>query len=510
MNHRHGGKDFMAMHRHGFVRVATSTPRVRPADVSFNRDAILEEARRADAAGRRPGGLSRALRLLLRHRRPPPAGRAPRRGRRPRSATSPRRAPIWRRSSWSARRCAQRAGSTTARWRSRAAGCSASCRRASCPTTASTTRSAGSPPAASVAGLTIRVAGQEVPFGTDLIFEASDLAGFVFHVEICEDFWAAVPPSTPGALAGATILANLSASNITIGKADERHLLCRSQSARAVAAYVYSAAGPGESTTDLAWDGQGVIYELGDLLAEIRALPAGAAALHRRRRHRPHPRRADADADLQRHGRGGRRSAPPVPPHPLRAPADASPTSASIRPIRRFPYVPEPHDASRPGLLRGLQHPGARACAGASRRPSGKHMVIGVSGGLDSTHALIVAAKVCDRLGLPRTHHPRLHHAGLRHRRGDQGQRLEADERARRHRRGDRHPPGGAADARATWATPSPRASRSTTSPSRTCRRASAPTISSASPTSAAASSSAPATSPSWRSAGAPTASATR
>ena len=120
---------------------------------------------------------------------------------------------------------------------------------------------------------TIRVAGEEVPFGPDLLFEATDLPGFIFHMEICEDFWAPVPPSTFAALGGATILANLSASNITIGKSDERHLLCRSQSARAVAAYVYSAAGPGESTTDLAWDGQGIVYELGDLLAESSRFP---------------------------------------------------------------------------------------------------------------------------------------------------------------------------------------------------------------------------------------------
>ena len=112
-----------------------------------------------------------------------------------------------------------------------------------------------------------------MPFGPDLVFEATDLPGFLFHMEICEDFWAPVPPSTRAALGGATILANLSASNITIGKSDERHLLCRSQSARAVAAYVYSAAGPGESTTDLAWDGQGIVYELGDLLAESERFP---------------------------------------------------------------------------------------------------------------------------------------------------------------------------------------------------------------------------------------------
>src|SRR5690606_17389135 len=104
--------------------------------------------------------------------------------------------------------------------------------------------------------------------GADLVFASGVLPGFRFFAEICEDIWAATPPSSLGALAGATILANLSASNIVIGKADERHMLCRSQSARAVAAYIYSAAGHGESTTDLAWDGQGMIYELGDLLGE--------------------------------------------------------------------------------------------------------------------------------------------------------------------------------------------------------------------------------------------------
>src|SRR5690606_26062326 len=117
-------------------------------------------------------------------------------------------------------------------------------------------------------GLRMRVAGQEVPFGTDLIFAASDLADCVFAAEICEDFWGATPPSSRAALAGALILCNLSASNIVVGKADERELLCVSQSMRCQAAYLYSAAGPGESTTDLAWDGQATIHELGRLLAK--------------------------------------------------------------------------------------------------------------------------------------------------------------------------------------------------------------------------------------------------
>src|SRR5206468_1680628 len=110
--------------------------------------------------------------------------------------------------------------------------------------------------------------GQGVPFGNDLIFEAENVEGFKLHVEICEDVWTPIPPSTYAALAGATVLANLSASNITIGKAAYRHDLCSSQSGKCIAAYLYSAAGPGESTTDLAWDGHALIYENGDLLAE--------------------------------------------------------------------------------------------------------------------------------------------------------------------------------------------------------------------------------------------------
>ena len=97
----------------------------------------------------------------------------------------------------------------------------------------------------------------------------------MLHVEICEDLWVPIPPSTYGALAGATVLANLSASNITIGKAGFRRELCASQSARTIAGYLYTAAGMGESTTDLAWDGQALIYENGDLLAESERFATG-------------------------------------------------------------------------------------------------------------------------------------------------------------------------------------------------------------------------------------------
>ena len=122
---------------------------------------------------------------------------------------------------------------------------------------------------------TIRIAGMRAPFGPDLLFAASDLPGFVLHVEICEDMFVPVPPSAEAAMAGATVLANLSGSPITIGRAEDRGLLARSASLRCLAAYVYAAAGEGESTTDLAWDGQTMIWENGVLLAESERFPKG-------------------------------------------------------------------------------------------------------------------------------------------------------------------------------------------------------------------------------------------
>src|SRR5205823_900041 len=119
----------------------------------------------------------------------------------------------------------------------------------------------------------VRLRDEVVPFGNDLVFEATNVDGFALHVEICEDVWTPIPPSTCAALAGATVLANLSASNITVGKAEYRHGLCAMQSGKCIAAYLYTAAGPGESTTDLAWDGQALIYENSELLAEAERFP---------------------------------------------------------------------------------------------------------------------------------------------------------------------------------------------------------------------------------------------
>ena len=127
----------------------------------------------------------------------------------------------------------------------------------------------------------------EVPFGADLLFEATDVAGLVLHVEICEDMWVPVPPSADAALAGATVLANLSGSPITVGRAEDRRLLVRSASSRCLAAYAFAAAGQGESSTDLSWDGQTMVYECGDLLGETERFPDG-------------PRRTVVDVDLDR------------------------------------------------------------------------------------------------------------------------------------------------------------------------------------------------------------------
>ena len=250
-------------------------------------------------------------------------------------------------------------------------------------------------------GQTIAVGGREVPFGTDLLFAHPRIAGFVVGIEICEDIWAPTPPSTRAALAGATVILNLSASNITIGKSDERHLLCRSQSSRAACAYVYSASGHGESTTDLAWDGQGMIYELGDLLAESARFDLK-------------PDLCLADVDCQRIvsdrlRMGTFNDGAEADGHPenryRRITFDHRPAAGDkglIRAVRRFPFVPnrrekldedcyEAFNIQVSGLIRRIE----------ATRP--KSLVIGISGGLDSTHALIVAAKACDALGLPRT-----------------------------------------------------------------------------------------------------------
>ena len=246
------------------------------------------------------------------------------------------------------------------------------------------------------------LAGAAVPFGPDLLFRAVDLPGFTLHVEVCEDMWVPVPPSARAALAGASVLANISGSPITVTKSDTRHLMCRSASARCLAAYVFAAAGEGESSTDLSWDGQTMIYENGDLLAQTERFPAG-------------PRRSVADVDLdtlrQERARNGsfddnRRTLVDIGEIDYRTvdfTLDAPTGDLGLRrAIDRFPFVP--NDASR--LAQDCYEAYAIQVSGLEQRLraiGNPKIVIGVSGGLDSTHALIVAAKAMDRLGRPRS-----------------------------------------------------------------------------------------------------------
>ena len=252
-----------------------------------------------------------------------------------------------------------------------------------------------------VSGRMIMVAGHEAPFGADLLFAASGDAGFTFHVEICEDLWVPQPPSTAAALAGAEILLNLSASNITIGKAQMRRLLCASQSARCIAAYAYSAAGAGELTTDLAWDGQAGVFEMGAGLAETErfsANPEMATADVDLGRIRQERMRTNTFGDCARAAAAGRPLFRTV-SFDFAAPREPL---ALRREIERFPYVP-----ADPAMLDDNCY---EACniqvQGLAQRLAAtglKKLVIGVSGGLDSTQALIVSARAMDRLGIPRT-----------------------------------------------------------------------------------------------------------
>ena len=254
---------------------------------------------------------------------------------------------------------------------------------------------------AGMTGLTIDLDGEDVPFGTDLIFAARDLPGFVFHAEICEDYWAPTPPSTAGSLAGALICCNLSASNIVIGKARDRAMLAAAQSARAVCAYVYSAAGPGESTTEVAWDGQGLVHELGEQIAESA-------------RFSTEPELVVADVDCERITQerlrtGTFNDAAMFAGNPetrfRRIGFDHAPVleDASLeRAIRRFPFVPN-DPARRDDDCYEAFNIQVEALSKRLVSAHAETIVIGVSGGLDSTHALIVAAKAMDRLGRPRS-----------------------------------------------------------------------------------------------------------
>ncbi|MFE7846239.1 NAD(+) synthase [Microbacterium sp. NPDC057407] len=247
-------------------------------------------------------------------------------------------------------------------------------------------------------GEDIRVGSLEAPFGPDLLFEALDVPGLVIHAEVCEDVWVPIPPSAGAALAGATVLLNLSGSPITIARAEDRKDLCKSQSLRCLAAYAYAAAGMGESTNDVSWDGQTMIYEGGNLLAETERFPDG-------------PRQSVADVDLDRLRQDRLRQGTfddnrrTYEPQFRVVHFELDPPAADVglrRTLDRFPFVPD--DPARLAQdcyeAFNIQVSGLVQRMEAIGRPK---PVIGVSGGLDSTHALLVVARAMDRMGRPRS-----------------------------------------------------------------------------------------------------------
>lgn len=391
---------FASLYRHGLVRVAAAVPRVRVAEPHFNLERTLHLARRAEAAGAAVAvfpelGLSAYSAEDLFHQEALCA--AVEEALATLLAESAALAPVllvgaplfaWNRL-WNA---------AVAVHRGRVLGVVP---KSYLPNYREFYEKRHFGAAREAGGDQIRVGGQDAPFGADLVFPCRDVPRLALHVEICEDLWVPVPPSTYGAMAGATVLCNLSASDPTIGKADYRRLLCAAHSARTVAGYIFAGAGSGESTTDVAWDGDALIYENGELLA--------AAA-----RFRDDDQLVTADLDLDRlaldraqmtsYGdcaadhRERVRAVRHV-PFDLGVPRVAI---ALQRSIERFPYVPaDPRTrAERCAEVYHIQVAGLRT---RLRATGIDRLVLGISGGLDSAHALIVAARTMDALGLPRS-----------------------------------------------------------------------------------------------------------
>jgi NAD+ synthase (glutamine-hydrolysing) len=260
-------------------------------------------------------------------------------------------------------------------------------------------------PAAEARAREILLLGERVPFGTDVLVHAAHLPGFVLHTDICEDLWTPVPPGTIAALSGATILANLSASNVTVGKREYRQELVRSSAAKNLAVQLYSAAGFGESTADLAWDGHGLVAERGEIVAETERFALGGTAVT-----------VDVDPtvlvqDRMRQSSWGQNAA--LHARTFRSVVVGTPEDeravAVFRTLRRSiepkPFVPA--DPSRRDLRCReifLIKSTALARRLLSLPEDARRVVIGVSGGQDSTEALLVAVHAMDLLRLPRAH----------------------------------------------------------------------------------------------------------
>ncbi|ATQ66468.1 MULTISPECIES: NAD(+) synthase [Methylosinus] len=390
---------FFSLHSHGFVRVAVGGPRTRVADPAFNVARTIEMAREADARGAsivlfpELGISSYAIDDLL-HQDALLAAVEAALG----ELLEASRAlhPIL-------------AVGAPLRWRSRLYNCAVLARRGEIlavtpkvylPNYREFYEKRHFASGASIAGEEIDIAGRLAPFGSDVLLEARDFAGLVIHAEICEDVWVPIPPSTRAALAGATVLLNLSASDAIVGKSDYRASLCAGHSARCLSAYLYSAAGQGESTTDLSWDGEAMIYENGARLASAERFAETPQLIF-----------ADLDigrleAERMRQGSFGDCADVEAATRfrrvlfDLEAPRDKN--LGLLREVARFPFVPD--DEARLAELCfeafNIQSHGLRQRLQAAKID---RIVIGVSGGLDSTHALLVAVAAFDALGLPRT-----------------------------------------------------------------------------------------------------------
>jgi NAD+ synthase (glutamine-hydrolysing) len=252
-----------------------------------------------------------------------------------------------------------------------------------------------------VAPAEVDIFGQRVPCGNRLIFEMESQSTFRFFVEICEDLWVPISPSSHGSLAGATLLLNLSASNVTVAKADYRRQLVLSQSAKCISGYLYSAAGGGESTTDLAWDGHAMIAENGRLLAESD-------------RFRRDPQIITSEIDLEHLAQERMRQtsfgqAVLFEQQSLQAfrtvrfPLETRRVGRLLlsRTYERFPYVPS-DPARREERCREVYQIQVQGLAKRLEATGIERVVIGISGGLDSTQALLVCAQCMDTLGYPR------------------------------------------------------------------------------------------------------------
>ena len=406
--------DFRCIYEHGFARVAACTERDRDRRPGGQRRGGAAPGARVRGGGRRGRRLPRAQPDRLLDRGPAAPGRAARRrrgGARRRSSTG------------SADLLPVLVVGAPLRHRGRVYNCAVVVHRgrilgvvpevvpADLPRVL---RSAASSPRATTSAARSASAAPTSRSGPTCCSRPRTSPGSCVHVEICEDVWVPIPPSSEAALAGATVLLNLSGSPITVGRAEDRKLMCRSQSSRCLAAYVYAAAGEGESThRPLLGRPDDDLRERRPARRDASAFPTATAA--------PSP--TSTSTCCARSGCGWARSTTTAATHAerlARLPPDrvhARPPGRRPRPAPRARALPVRARRPRAGSSRTATRPTTSrspGCSSGSRAIGDPKVVIGVSGGLDSTHALIVAAKAMDRVGRPRTRHPRLHPARLR------------------------------------------------------------------------------------------------